>query len=280
MSVTGEGKERRLKRKLQQFLGDLAVLGSLQGFRYFSCWLRGCEELSLTVLSRDVSCWPGCANGGSRPPPGGRGESWVTVCDEFSQSGLTPLQKRFGHYSDLEPSLPPASPCEQEISRPELNSSLFLLAGYARYMQPYVWFRSSSDPPNPTREDICYAPPTDTPLKLTSTQEWGDRDVRIWDIVSELVQVNTWPPPANPFSVDLHLLESLPPVTRFLASGALLSFLQHIAINARPQNSYYPEVLEEAAILSGFHIKALYGVQRRRGRELGGEGQQQQLAFI
>ncbi|GCB84358.1 hypothetical protein scyTo_0024968, partial [Scyliorhinus torazame] len=44
-------------KRLQDFLGDLTVLGSLQGFRYFQPWLRGREELLLTVVNEDIS-WP------------------------------------------------------------------------------------------------------------------------------------------------------------------------------------------------------------------------------
>lgn len=73
-------REREQKRKLQHFLGDLALLGSLQvwphqhararsahlsqnhkitllplqGFKYFQPWLRGKEELLLTVVNEDL----------------------------------------------------------------------------------------------------------------------------------------------------------------------------------------------------------------------------------
>ncbi|XP_019209784.1 uncharacterized protein si:dkey-19b23.7 [Oreochromis niloticus] len=53
MSSSGK-REREQKRKLQHFLGDLALLGSLQGFKYFQPWLRGKEELLLTVVNEDL----------------------------------------------------------------------------------------------------------------------------------------------------------------------------------------------------------------------------------
>ncbi|KAM9718288.1 uncharacterized protein ACNS7B_021652 isoform 1-T1 [Menidia menidia] len=55
-------REREQKRRLQHFLNDLALVGSLQGFKYFQPWLRGKEELLLTVVNED-SGWrsPGFA---------------------------------------------------------------------------------------------------------------------------------------------------------------------------------------------------------------------------
>lgn len=71
-------REKEQRRKLQQFLNDLALLGSLQvsertsrlqetdaiiffyiffisqGFKYFQPWLRGKEELLLTVVNEDL----------------------------------------------------------------------------------------------------------------------------------------------------------------------------------------------------------------------------------
>ncbi|KAK5848300.1 hypothetical protein PBY51_005927 [Eleginops maclovinus] len=47
-------REREQRRKLQHFLNDLALLGSLQGFKYFQPWLRGKEELLLTVVNQDL----------------------------------------------------------------------------------------------------------------------------------------------------------------------------------------------------------------------------------
>ncbi|XP_073510585.1 uncharacterized protein [Phyllobates terribilis] len=46
------------KQKLDQLLSDLSVLGSLQGFRYFQPWLRGREEILLTVVNDDLSWLP------------------------------------------------------------------------------------------------------------------------------------------------------------------------------------------------------------------------------
>ncbi|CDQ97008.1 unnamed protein product [Oncorhynchus mykiss] len=51
---SGSKREREQRKKLQHFLTDLALLGSLQGFRYFQPWLRGREELLLTVVNEDL----------------------------------------------------------------------------------------------------------------------------------------------------------------------------------------------------------------------------------
>uniref|UniRef100_A0A673M824 Si:dkey-19b23.7 n=1 Tax=Sinocyclocheilus rhinocerous TaxID=307959 RepID=A0A673M824_9TELE len=48
--IAGRGKTK----KLQHFLSELAILGSLQGFHYFQPWLRGREELLLTVVNDDL----------------------------------------------------------------------------------------------------------------------------------------------------------------------------------------------------------------------------------
>ena len=53
-------------------------------------------------------------------------------------------------------------------------------------------------------------------------------DVKVWDVLTELVEVCTAPCPTNPFDVDLDYFHSLPLPERALASAAVISFLQKI----------------------------------------------------
>ena len=56
-------------------------------------------------------------------------------------------------------------------------------------------------------------------------------DGLVFDVVSELVRVCTCPPPLNPFAVDMHYFESLPPLDCVLATSAILSTLKEILLS-------------------------------------------------
>lgn len=44
----------------------------------------------------------------------------------------------------------------------------------------------------------------DHPLRLRTTASWvADKDVKVWDMIAELVDVCTIPAPKNPFAIDL-----------------------------------------------------------------------------
>uniref|UniRef100_UPI00398F5D16 uncharacterized protein isoform X1 n=2 Tax=Pristiophorus japonicus TaxID=55135 RepID=UPI00398F5D16 len=265
MSSITEDKTKEMN-KLQEFLGDLVVLGSLQGFRYFQPWLRGREELLLTVVNEDVS-WQSASFPGSlmNSPSEGFGVSELTY---EGQTLLTSLrsQKRTSGCGPQVVALAPASPCDREVALPELNCTLFLLAGYAKYQSPYVWVRSNHKRLiKATSEDWAAK---DSPLKLNSTLEWHQSDVLIWEIVAELVKVCTWPPPPNPFTLDMRYFKSLPLIERFLASGAMANFLQRIVIYGNRDRPYYIKVLQELETLNRFHVKALQQMQRQKLREM------------
>jgi len=53
-------------------------------------------------------------------------------------------------------------------------------------------------------------------------------DVKVWDIVAELVRVCTIPAPPNPFAIDFDYYESLPVPEKLLSSGAMVNFLRRI----------------------------------------------------
>ena len=54
------------------------------------------------------------------------------------------------------------------------------------------------------------------------------KDITPSDVIAELVAICTVPSPPNPFAVDFDYFESLPMQERFLASGAMLSFLNNV----------------------------------------------------
>lgn len=53
-------------------------------------------------------------------------------------------------------------------------------------------------------------------------------DIKVWDIIAELVHICTCPSPPNPFAVDLDYFEALPVRERLLATAAMISLLRLI----------------------------------------------------
>ncbi|MED6292896.1 hypothetical protein CHARACLAT_005314 [Characodon lateralis] len=286
MSSAGK-KEREQKRKLQHFLNDLALLGSLQGFKYFQPWLRGKEELLLTVVNEDLG-WrsPGflvsrassyastsrCSSSDASP------SSSSPSLDSRSSSplpgepqGLRDVQTTNSHsrtltHTDREPSseehLLPGSPSEGEIAVPEVNCTLFLLAGYIKYGRPYAWIRSNHERlVNIGGMDSMVK---DTPMKLKSITDWQTRGIRVWDIVSELVCLCTIPSPSNPFALDMRYIKTLPLQDRFLVTGALLSFLEMYLVYGNRDELHYDKVVEEVKPLRRVHFQSLLELQRHR----------------
>ncbi|KAG7241605.1 hypothetical protein INR49_025525 [Caranx melampygus] len=220
MSSGSSKREREQKRKLQHFLNDLALLGSLQGFKYFQPWLRGKEELLLTVVNEDLG-WrsPGfvVSRASSSAATSSCNSSDVSPSssspsvDSRSSSPLpgepagprdpqpqthTKRQPQTARDPSSEEHLLPASPSEREIAVPEVNCTLFLLAGYVKYGRPYAWIRSNHERlVNIGGTDSMVK---DTPMKLKSISDWQTRGIRVWDIVSELVCLCTVPSPSNP----------------------------------------------------------------------------------
>ncbi|KAF0029160.1 hypothetical protein F2P81_018265 [Scophthalmus maximus] len=156
----------------------------------------------------------------------------------------------------------PASPSEREIAVPEVNCTLFLLAGYVKYGRPYAWIRSNHERlVNIGGTDSMVR---DTPMKLKSIADWQTRGVRVWDIVSELVCLCTVPSPSNPFALDTRYIRGLPLPERFLATGALLNFLEMYVVYGNQDELHYDKVVEEVKPLRRLHVQSLLEVQRRR----------------
>ncbi|XP_047453697.1 uncharacterized protein si:dkey-19b23.7 [Mugil cephalus] len=280
-------REREQKRKLQHFLSDLALLGSLQGFKYFQPWLRGKEELLLTVVNEDLgwrspgfavsrassrsstsscnssdvspsSSSPSLASRSSSPlpgePPGPR--------DSQQSQAHTRTQPQTVREPSTEEHLLPASPSEREIAVPEVNCTLFLLAGYVKYGRPYAWIRSNHERlVNIGGTDSMVK---DTPMKLKSISDWQTRGIRVWDVVSELVCLCTVPSPSNPFALDMRYIKSLPLPERFLVTGALLNFLELYVVYGNRDELHYDKVVEEVKPLRRLHVQSLLELQRLR----------------
>ncbi|XP_051581040.1 uncharacterized protein si:dkey-19b23.7 [Myxocyprinus asiaticus] len=269
-------KETEQRTRLQDFLSELAILGSLQGFYYFQPWLRGREELLLTVVNEDMR-WrsPGYAVSVASTFTSSTCSSSYSLDSDYASSPLagegplpqakqqTPQATQQQTPSrSVESHLLPASPSEREIAIPELNCTLFLLAGYAKYGQPYAWIRSNHERlVNIGGADSLVK---DTPMKLKSITDWvsTSQGTHVWDVVSELVGLCTMPPPDNPFSLDMRYLQTLSLPERFLVTGALLNFLEMIVVQGNREESFYDLVLEELKPLRRLHFQSLSEVQR------------------
>ncbi|XP_052009047.1 uncharacterized protein si:dkey-19b23.7 isoform X2 [Xyrauchen texanus] len=269
-------KETEQRRRLQDFLSELAILGSLQGFYYFQPWLRGREELLLTVVNEDLR-WrsPGYAVSVASTFTSSTCSSSYSLDSDYASSPLagegplpqakqqTPQATQQQTPSrSVESHLLPASPSEREIAIPELNCTLFLLAGYAKYGQPYAWIRSNHERlVNIGGADSLVK---DTPMKLKSITDWvsTSQGAHVWDVVSELVGLCTMPPPDNPFSLDMRYLQTLSLPERFLVTGALLNFLEMIVVQGNREEPFYDLVLEELKPLRRLHFQSLSEFQR------------------
>ncbi|XP_053319885.1 uncharacterized protein LOC128491592 [Spea bombifrons] len=226
-------------QRLEHFLGDLALLGSLQGFRYFQPWLRGREEILITVVNEDLSC------------PSLR--SPVSLSSD--SNGRTPVYNHEQNAHRDSSLLPPASPCDREIAIPETHCTLFLLAAYAKYGRPYVWVRSNHQRLIGGDQDDSRL--RDTPLALPSSSEWKRRDVAVWHVVWDVVNACISPPPRNALSVDFAYLRSLPLSERSLSSGALIGFFHRLLLREPRGTPLYTYVWEELGELTRLHAQTL-----------------------
>ncbi|XP_056883133.1 uncharacterized protein si:dkey-19b23.7 [Takifugu flavidus] len=276
-------REKEQRRKLQQFLNDLALLGSLQGFKYFQPWLRGKEELLLTVVNEDLG-WRSPGFVVSRASSSSATSS-CNSSDVSTSSSSPSLDSRSSSPLPGEPGGPqpdtgaktqpqaarrpcgeehllPASPSEQEIAVPEVNCTLFLLAGYIKYGRPYAWIRSNHERLVNIGGTVSMV--KDTPMKLKSIADWQTRGVRVWDVVSELVCLCTIPSPSNPFALDTRYIKNLPLPDRFFVTGALLNFLETYVVYGNRDEIHYDKVVEEVKPLRRLHIQSLLELQRLR----------------
>ena len=49
-----QNQEALLKKKLQSFLAEMLRMGTVKGFKYFAMYMRGREEMVLSVLNQPL----------------------------------------------------------------------------------------------------------------------------------------------------------------------------------------------------------------------------------
>ncbi|KAJ3281647.1 hypothetical protein HK104_011353 [Borealophlyctis nickersoniae] len=127
----------------------------------------------------------------------------------------------------------------------------FLIAGYARYGQPFVWLRS--DQRKLVKQQHEQMEP-DMPLKLVSTNNWASQGSRLIDIISEILSLVLLPAPFNPFAVNHALFSSLPVEESLVCTAAMLDFLSGIFLL---DPVYSDHVLEDIKLLQQRQFKEL-----------------------
>jgi len=204
--------------RLRDFGRELQTVGTLRGFVHFETYLRGKEELVVTV----------------RAPSGGIASARPLLLAGRHEPRS---KKAHGTAALVQPS--PAARNPELVCR----DAVFLVSCYATQARPVVWLRSGE----------AGAPPaeSDRPLFLDTTDDWCDgEDVCCWEVVHELVRETLGPTAApNPFAVDIACLEHMPPAERCVAAGALANFLWEV-YSSTGHNSAPPAAPFAAALLA------------------------------
>eukprot|EP01137_Pigoraptor_chileana_P010347 Opistho-2@59812 len=218
--------------RLPSFLAECLRTGVVSGFKHFRMYLRGREELLVTVYNDRAT------------PHHSRASSAVNLHKAPSFRTL------FSGHGENSPA--PASPSMNEGTLEDPDETAFLLAAYARYKCPYVWLRTNhrrllalTSPENSVSVD------RDRPVRLRTTEEWKVRDVKAWEIIAEIVRVGVRPPPSNPFAIDRAMFSDMSSMEVVLATGALLNFL--IKVYTSPECTFSDKVLEDIRFLLRRH---------------------------
>lgn len=252
--------------KLAPFVSDLLRVGSVKGFKFFRFYLRGREELLITVMNqpRNITPLPSPASSfGERHLK----EHLPRNQDSLMISGRT--QRRLSGYGYINVGLPPASPSDREITPHDELSTTFLIAAYARYNCPYVWVRTNHERlirmesqnatwGNAAKDADADAKAKDSPLKLKTTSAWANKVVKVWDVIAEIVEVCCQPSPANPLAVDHSYFASLEGLDKILESSAMVYFLQRVL-----DSGSYPfgdKVAKDLRLLGQMHFESVHDV--------------------
>ncbi|KAG0294450.1 hypothetical protein BGZ98_001773, partial [Dissophora globulifera] len=153
--------------------------------------------------------------------------------------------------SSPRPTPPPLSPIDTELEKDDSRTT-FLLAGYPRYKCPYVWLRSNHKRLIQTNNDQKVE--ANDPLKLSTISAWRTDDIRLWDIMAEIINLTLAPAPANPFRINLAYFETLPLEECVVSTGAMMDFLQRVYMK---DTSYTDAVYADIRQLQKLHF-ALY----------------------
>lgn len=282
--MDASSQEAMLKKKLQAFLTEMLKFGTVKGFKYFAMYMRGREEMVLSVLNhpQSVSSAVHC-----RPDHSPQEKKALSKSESFSSNNL-PYDQRslmlsvrsqmiLSTHGVKDVGLPPASPSEEESLPTDEKSTLFLIAGYGRYSCPYVWVRSNHERlvklTGESREKDC-------PLKLKSTLKWKDNDVFVWDIISELVKLCTYPAPKNPFQIDFDYFTMLPLSEKVLATAAMVNVLQKILVHTPDHKLYAGPVFEELQLMTKLHFSSLEKLVQEQGLPVLQQQQQQRSKAV
>jgi len=212
---------------MEVFYKDCLRFGCLGEFKHFGLYLRGREELMVTV----------------------RLKTELDVCP-------TPQASRSATFGELSQHVPPASPATREMDRVDPTETVFLIGAYARYNWPYVWLRSNLGKYGAQSAD------KDLPLDLNTTSKWESHGYRVWDIVAELIRMNVLPNPDNPFEVDLASFDQMEPMQRMLRSAAMALFLRDLLLQNSKPPPYRQLVQEDMLALLRIHYNALPDVAK------------------
>lgn len=205
-------------------------MGCVRGFCYFSLYLRGREELLVSVQP-------------TRSPDGNDDAPFLMRAGS-SAGGSTPLFDATGVR------LPPASPADARTPASRSDATtVFLVAGYARYKCPFVWLRSKTHRLRGVSPDIGL----ESPLQLKTTDAWAESNIRVWDIIEELVHITFASSlPTNAFAMDARFFAALEPFERFLATGAALNMLRKLYL-VRTDQPCAAGIAEDMRVLARMH---------------------------
>ncbi|KAL8625519.1 hypothetical protein ACOMHN_014608 [Nucella lapillus] len=254
-----EAKEAAMKEKLDRYLAETFKMGTLQGFQHFHMYLRGKEEMTVTVYHEPQMSSRRCSVLHAPGVEVSAGESLTSSHLPYDKHALVlsqGTQMRLSGMRDQGVGLPPASPSDNEqYSDNASNTTVFLVAGYSRYCCPYVWVRSNHQ--RLMKMSGAGDGEKDHPLRLKSTNRWKNEDVHIWEIIAELVKLCMYPAPRNPFALNMKYFLSLSTHQQVLNSAAMIACLQKIAMTASDDKPYLDKILEDLLQVSRIHYSAL-----------------------
>ncbi|KAG0036110.1 hypothetical protein BGZ82_004693 [Podila clonocystis] len=218
--------------RLSTFLSECLLVGTLKGFYYFEVYLRGREELLLQVYN-DI-----------KPPSNGIGNNTqpnsITLAKSRPTNILSTRTLRSLKSSSSKKAPPPLSPIDTELEKDESRAT-FLIAGYPRYKCPYVWLRSNHKRLIQNNNDQKVE--ANDPLKLSTISSWRTDDVRLWDIMAEIITLTLSPSPVNPFRINHVYFDTLPLEECVIATGAMMDFLQRVYMKDTPYTeSVYSDI--------------------------------------
>ncbi|GBB88425.1 hypothetical protein RclHR1_00150021 [Rhizophagus clarus] len=240
-------KENSENARLSLFLADCLSVGCLKGFKHFEVYLRGREELLLRVyIDSNKTTQPNISNRSRY------NSNSLSLAKSQSNAVFSPKTRRtLSNGSDfMNALLPPSSPLDKDLEKDETNH-VFLIAGYARYKCPYVWLRSNHKRLIQNQGDQKLE--TDNPLKLDTIAAWKTKDIRLWNIIAEVITLCLEISPENPFEIDRSYYDTLPLEEAAVSTGAMVDFLQKVYLLDTP---YADKVFEDIKFLQQRHFSA------------------------